>query len=461
MNVTLKQLATLLPGQILSGEEGLLLTGTVNTDSRKELPGSLFFALSGENFDGNDFAAHAAAKGAAAVIVSHPVQIEAPCGVILVKDTLLALQSLAAWWRTQLDIRVIGITGSNGKTSTKDFTKSVLEQRFRTIATQGNLNNHIGLPLSILSATPEKEAAVWEMGMNHPGELAPLCAMARPKIGIITGIGTAHLEFMKTRQAIAEEKSTLGASLPESGTLIFPDNDDFADYLAAHTSAHLLKVGGEHSPVRAANICPTEEGSAFTLIIDSLGKKETFIPVPGRHMISNALLAAAAGATQGLTLDEITKGLEKGVLTKGRLRRWTHSGCNILDDTYNANPDSMIAALDTLAATPISKENKRIAVLGKMGELGGYSQSGHRAVGTHAAGLGIDILVVVGKEAEEIAFACRESSTGTEVLFADDKQAAVALLDSRIRQGDALLFKGSRSAAMETLMNSVFHSDSC
>lgn len=462
MNVTLKQLATLLPGQILAGEEGLLLTGTVNTDSRKELPGSLFFALSGENFDGNDFAAHAAAKGAAAIIVSRPLQVEAPCGVILVKDTLLALQSLAAWWRTQLkDICVIGITGSNGKTSTKDFTKSVLEQRFRTIATQGNLNNHIGLPLSILSATQEEEAAVWEMGMNHPGELAPLCAMARPEIGIITGIGTAHLEFMKTRQAIAEEKSTLGTSLPESGTLIFPDNDDFADYLSAHTSARLLRVGGEHSPVRATDICPTEEGSAFTLIIDSLGEKETFIPVPGRHMISNALLAAAAGATLGLTLDEITKGLEKGVLTKGRLRRWTHSGCNILDDTYNANPDSMIAALDTLATTPIPRENRRIAVLGKMGELGGYSQTGHRAVGTHAARLGIDILVVVGEEAKEIAAACRESSTATEVLFTDDKQAAAALLDSRIRPGDALLFKGSRSAAMETLMNSLFLPASC
>lgn len=465
MNVTLQQLANLLSGQILAGDRERVLTGSVNTDSRKEIPGSLFFALSGDKFDGNDFAPQAAEKGASAVIISRPVELPAPscqsCAVIQVKDTLAALQQLAGWWRDQLaELHVVGITGSNGKTSTKDFTRSILSQRFRTVATKGNLNNHIGVPLSILSTEEEAQAAVWEMGMSHPGELAPLCSLTRPQIGIITFIGTAHMEFMKTRQAIAEEKSTLGFCLPEDGTLIFPANDDFADYLASRTRARILKTGGEHSPVRAENIRPTAEGNAFTLVIESLGKIDTHISIPGQHMISNALLAAAAGAVLGLSLEEISEGLKNGELTKGRLRQWTHSGHTILDDTYNANPDSMKAALDTLAAASLPEQGRRIAVLGKMGELGDFALSGHRSVGAHAIECGIDILLVVGEDALSIAEAAREKAAHTQIFFFDAKQEAARWLSGHTQSGDILLFKGSRSAGMEDVMNSVFPSES-
>lgn len=465
MNLTLQQLANLFSGQILAGDRERVLTGPVNTDSRKEVPDSLFFALSGDKFDGNDFACQAAEKGASVVVVSRPVELPAPssqsCAVILVKDTLAALQQLAAWWRNQLTgIQVVGITGSNGKTSTKDFTRSILSQRFRTVATKGNLNNHIGVPLSILSTEEDTQAAIWEMGMSHPGELAPLCAMTRPQIGIITFIGTAHMEFMKTRQAIAEEKSTLGLCLPENGTLIFPANDDFADYLSTRTRAKILKTGGEHSPVRAENIRPTAEGNAFTLVIEPLGKIDTHISIPGHHMISNALLAAAAGSVLGLSLEEISEGLKNGELTKGRLRQWTYSGRIILDDTYNANPDSMKAALDTLAAAPLAERGRRIAVLGKMGELGDFSLSGHRSVGYHAVECGIDILLVVGEDARSIAEAAREKAARMQILFFTTKQEAVCWLSGHTNSGDILLFKGSRSAGMEDVMNSVFPPES-
>ncbi len=455
--LTPASLLPILPATLLSGPEDCALTGEVNTDSRVEKPGSLFFALSGERFDGNDFAAQAARNGAAAVVVSRPVEGVPPhCAVLLTDDTLAALQALARWRRSLLPtLKVVGITGSNGKTSTKDFTRSVLSRKYRTVATRGNLNNHIGVPLSILAAPADTEAAVWEMGMNHPGELAPLCGMVQPEIGIITCIGTAHIEFMKSRQAIAEEKATVARCLPAHGFLLYPAQDDFASYLAESTRANLLPVGGPGSPVRAENILPTEKGSAFTLIVEGLGSIAASIDIPGRHMVGNALLAAAAGKCLGLSLEEIAQGLSESSLTKGRLRRFTHSGHTILDDTYNANPDSMRAALDTLAATPLPAGARRIAVLGKMGELGEFTETGHRQTGAHAAQKNIDIVVAAGDPAQYIKEAA-EGSSKTHALFFPDKEQAEQWLRENLLPGDVLLFKGSRSAAMETLMNQLF-----
>ncbi len=196
------------------------------------------------------------------------------------------------WWRKQLDIPVIGITGSNGKTSTKDFTAAVLGRKFKVSATRGNLNNHIGLPLTILATTKEQTAAVWEMGMNHSGEIAPLCEIARPKYGVITNIGTAHIEFLGTREAIAEEKGMLARALPADGILFLPTTCDFLEYLRQRTKANLISVGNGRGLVRAENLTYEAEGTRFTLVIEGEEAVEVSLPVPGRHMVTNALLAA-------------------------------------------------------------------------------------------------------------------------------------------------------------------------
>lgn len=457
MNIFLQDLSHILSGRILSGQAGLVLSGEINTDSRKNVPGSLFFALSGENFDGNDFAKSAAEKGAAAVIISRPIDgLPAQCGAILVEDTLQALQTLAQWWREQLTgLQVIAITGSNGKTSTKDFTKAVLSEKFATIATQGNLNNHIGVPLSILSVKKSDEVAVWEMGMNHKGELAPLCKMTAPRIGIITNIGTAHIEFMGTRDAIAEEKATLARALPEEGTLIYQSSDDYAGYLEKNTKAHLLTTGKEGDLVFARNIIQTEKGSRFDLVAANQSAPVE-LSVPGRHMIGNALLAAGAGYTLGMTAQEIAAGLNKASLSHGRLRQFAYKEYTIIDDTYNANPDSMVAALDTLATLNIPSGAKRIAVLGKMGELGDHSDEGHARVGSHAVEQGIDILLVIGDEAREIANAAASLAPENTEVFLLEKEEAASTLTALLSDGDAILFKGSRSAAIEDILNTAF-----
>jgi len=242
----------------------------VSTDTRKSAEGAVFFALKGENFDANDYLHKAVEQGAGVVVCEKAPEsndLGEAC-FIIVEDALLALQCFAAWYREQLKLHVVGITGSNGKTSTKDFTKAVLSARFETNATLGNLNNHIGLPLTVLSAGENTSAAVWEMGMNHPGEIEPLCEIAKPKIGVITNIGTAHIEYMGSRDAIAEEKGALSRSLPEGGTLVLPASCDYIEYFKKRTKAKLLIVGNGRGKVRAEELVISENGSEFNLVIE-------------------------------------------------------------------------------------------------------------------------------------------------------------------------------------------------
>ena len=261
ISLTAHGISNVIGGKLVSGPFDRVASGGVCTDSRHLPPHAVFFALGGEKFDGNLFAPEAS-RTAAAVVVSRVEEgMDPSCAVILVEDTLEALQKLAAWWRSELTLTVIGLTGSNGKTSTKDLTASVLSQGFRTIATQGNLNNHIGVPLSILRATPSDEAAVWEMGMNHSGELAPLCEMTRPKIGIITSIGTSHMEYLGSRENIAREKCTLARCLPEDGFMIFPADCDYADMIRQSTRAACIDCGIDAGTVRAENPVSTENGT--------------------------------------------------------------------------------------------------------------------------------------------------------------------------------------------------------
>ncbi len=448
MKATVQTISEILAAPIVAGSSDVVVN-SVFTDTRKPSQGGLFIALKGENFNGDSFAAAALNNGANAAIVSEwKGTVPADKAIIVAPDTLLALQRLAHWWRTQLDIPVVCITGSNGKTSTKDFTTSVLSQRFHVNSTKGNLNNHIGLPLTVLATTDQHTAGVFEIGMNHAGELSPLCEIARPQYGIITNIGTAHIEFLGSREAIAEEKGTLARYLPETGILFTPAICDFNEYFRARTRARLIHVGNGRGLVRAENIRQQADGTWISLVIEGERVVDTFIPVLGRHMISNALLAAALGWKLGLSPEEIANGLSSVNLTSGRMRRIECNGITLLDDSYNANPESMAAALETLAEMDLKTGAQRIAVLGKMGELGPHAVQAHLRIGKLASDKGIR-LIAVGDGAERIAEGAASSH------YPKIEQAADWLL-ANTNPGDVILFKGSRSAAIEKVLKSAF-----
>ena len=449
MQSTARQISEIL-GAPLIGDAGDVVVRKVFTDSRKPESGGLFFALKGENFDG-DIYAEAALKSGATVAVVHAWNGgEVPAGkaVIEVPDTLFALQRLAHWWRSQLDIPVVCITGSNGKTSTKDFATAVLSQVFNVNATKGNLNNHIGLPLTVLATEKDHTAAIYEIGMNHSGELSPLCEISRPKYGIITNIGTAHIEFLGSREAIAEEKGTLGRYLPEDGVLFTPAACDFNEYFRARTRARMIPVGNGRGIVRAENIRPQADGTRFDLVIEGEETYGVFIPVLGKHMVTNALLAAAVGWKLGITAEKIALGLSSVKLTSGRMRRIEWEGITLLDDTYNANPESMEAAIETLTEMQVPEGAQRIVVLGRMGELGIHAIAAHARIGALAAAKGL-CLIAVGEGAEGIAAA------GQAPHFPDIHAAADWLL-ANSRAGDVILFKGSRTAAIEKVLQTAF-----
>lgn len=440
-------------GEIAAGR-GDARADSVSTDTRSIAAGSAFFALRGERFDANDFAAQAIAAGASIVVVERWTGGDpGNAAVVRVPDSLAALQRFAAWYRRQREIPVVGITGSNGKTSTKDFTAAVLGRAYSVCATRGNLNNHIGVPLSVLSLEQSHGAAVFEMGMNHAGEIAPLCEIAKPNLGIITNIGTAHIEFLGSRESIAEEKGALARALPEDGVLFLPAGCDFHDYFKRRTKARVVTVGNGRGLIRAENLRQDEGRSHFTLVIDGKPSAQVELPVTGRHMVTNALLAAGTGWFLGMAPEEIAAGLSATVLTSGRLRRYLAGGVVVFDDTYNANPESMAAAVDTLAETPLSDAGKRrFAVLGRMGELGPHAAEAHLKIGRLAAERGL-VVVAVGEGAEGIA-----QGAGKAHHFPDGSTAA-DWLAANAKAGDAVLFKASRSAAIERVMRQAFPSN--
>ena len=446
--LSLSTLAEMSGASLLSGNPDVHAL-RVCKDTRSVQAGDLYVAIRGDRFDGNNFIQEAAAKGAVAALCDGelPSRLPAEFGVLSTPDSLTALTLLAASWRSILKLRSIVITGSSGKTSTKDFTAAVMRSRFRTTSTEGNLNNHIGLPLSILAASKSDEFAVWEIGMNHRGEIAPLAGLARPDIGVITGIGTAHIEHLGSRESIACEKGDLLERISASGTAILPAQDDFSAELRARTSARILSVGFVAGELRATQVKLKLAGSHF-VIDGEFGRTEAFLPVPGKHMVGNALLAVAAGVLSGIPLRECAEALASIQLTGGRLRCSNCRGVTLIDDTYNANPDSMVAALETLSSLP--GEGRRIAVLGMMGELGIHTASGYERVGRASAPL-LDILICVGTEARAMGEAARAASLN-DVRFVADNQEAATLASSLARSGDMILIKASRSARMEEVL---------
>ena len=444
-----------LAGASLSSGDGTVVIDRVSTDSRTIKRGELFVALRGENFDGHNFVEGAAKIGAAGAIIDSNWKGKIPENFALIRaqDTLQAYQQLAANYRKSLTLSVVAITGSNGKTSTKDFAAAVLARRFQVTKTEGNFNNHVGLPRTILEATSRDEVAVWEIGMNHPGEVAALAKVAAPDVGIITNIGLAHIEFMGSRERIAEEKGALADAVGPEGTVILNADDPFTKGIAARTRGKVILAGTTSGAIRASEINQSGSGTDFT-ILEGAHRCRAQLPVPGLHMVQNALLAVAAGRVFGLSLEDCAAGLVAAPLTKARLQIREIHGVQFIDDTYNANPDSVKAALRTLVE--LDADGKRIAVLGEMKELGSESELAHQEIGETAAAFGIDRLITIGDMAEAIARAARASGLENTTVVRSTSEAA-ELLGQIAKPGDLILVKGSRSARTEQVIEAFEH----
>src|SRR6266852_3580780 len=437
-------------GASVSAGDGNTSIDKISTDSRTLKRGELFVALRGENFDGRKFAAAAVKAGAAGVIVDlgWRGKVSRNVAIIRVEDTLQAYQNLAANYRKSLPLRVLAITGSNGKTSTKDFAAAVLGRRFHVTKTEANFNNHVGLPRTMLEATSQDEVAVWEIGMNHPGEVATLAKLAAPDAAIITNIGIAHIEFMGSRDAIAVEKGALAEAIGPQGSVILNADDPFTKEIAARTRAKVIFAGITAGTIRAGEITQSSDGSDFT-IHEGAHRCRAQLPVPGLHMVQNAMLAVAAGRAFGLSLEEAAAGLASAPLTKARLQIKEINGVQFLDDSYNANPDSMKAALQTLVE--LDTDGKRIAVLGEMRELGEETQRGHEEVGEEAAAFGIDQLIGIGEMGAVISRAAEKAGLEKSQAVGSTSEAAELLLNI-VAPGDLVLIKGSRLARTENVI---------
>ncbi|HVF72171.1 MAG TPA: UDP-N-acetylmuramoyl-tripeptide--D-alanyl-D-alanine ligase [Chthoniobacterales bacterium] len=448
--LTLEQIVT-FAGATISGGAPKVTISRVSTDSRTLRNGDLFVPLKGANFDGHKFIKQAAERGATGAMVEESWRGEVPTNFALIRvaDTLVGYQTLAANYRASLALKVIAITGSNGKTSTKDFVAAALGKKFRVTKTEGNFNNHVGLPQTMLAANRDDEIAVWEIGMNHPGEIAPLAKLAAPDVAIITNIGVAHIEFMGSREAIAQEKGALAEAVGPEGVVILNADDPFTEMIAKMARGRVVLAGIENGSVRATDITQNATGSEFT-ILEGAHRCRAQSPVPGIHMVQNAMLAVAAGRAFGLSLEECAAGLASTPLTKARLQIKEIAGIQFIDDSYNANPDSMKAALRTLVE--LDTDGRRIAVLGEMGELGEESERGHREVGESAATLRIDQLIAVGSSgATVLADGAEKAGLEKTVAVASPREAAL-ILEKDAVPGDLILIKGSRSARMERVL---------
>ena len=446
----------------------LVVTDAV-IDSRQSIPGSLFVALRGEHVDGNDYVMDAFGRGASfafvdrdlpeeisvldlrgATVASLETSLEVPFA-LRVENCLQALQKSARFWRQQLDIRVIGITGSVGKSTTKELVAAVLEQGYSTLKNVGNLNNEIGLPLTMLRLSPGHQRAVLEMGFYVPGEIAFLCEIAKPQVGVITNIGTVHAERAGSQEAIAKGKAELVQSLPPApgGTAILNFDDPLVREMAKQTKARVFYYGLEPR----ADLWADEieglglEGIRFRLHY----KNETLyvrVPLIGRHSVHTALRATAVGLVEGLTWQDIIEGLHSGHTQLRLVAVRSENGALLLDDTYNASPQSMLAALNLLD----EMNGRKIAVLGDMLELGPYERVGHEKVGVRAAEVA-DEIITVGERARMIAFAARQSWFPKQAIIElENTDQAIEILREHVKENDVVLVKGSRGMQMERIV---------
>lgn len=435
----------------------------ISTDSRRLKKGELFIALRGERYDGHQFLPEVVEKGASGVIVSRiPTRLQeeitsGEIAVIRVKDTLKALQELSGKYRQRGRARVIGITGSYGKTLTKDFLASVLGERFRVVASEKSYNNEVGVPLTLLQIDEKTDFVVLEMGSRGLGHIRELARFSRPDIGIVTGIGPVHLQFFKNLEGVVRAKGELLASLPPEGTAVLNLDDPYYLVLRSMCACKHLTFGYEgKAMVRAMEVGLDTRGRAsFVLRIKGGDGRRVRLPLPGRHNVVNALAAAAGALAAGATLEEITGGLEKARLTEWRMEMIEKAqDITIINDAYNANPASMQAALETLCE--LARRSRAIAVLGDMAELGTISREAHEQVGRMVVEYGTDVLITVGKKARFIAQSARATGLPRGSVFPTSSvEEAASILRAIVEPGDVVLIKGSRFLGMERLADMV------
>ena len=423
----------------------------VTIDSRQVQADDLFVALPGERRNGHDFIADAVAGGATGVLAQRPPSGLSPeVTVFQVRDSLAALQALAAYWRAKHDLKVIGVTGSVGKTTCKELTAAVLGSAFAVLKNEANLNTEIGLPLTLLQLRPEHQRAVLEMGMYGPGEIRLLCQIARPEMGVVTNVGPIHMERLGSLEAIAAAKAELVESLPPEGTALLNGDDPLVAAMAQRAAARVVSFGtSPECDVRGAVLASAGlQGVTYRLACGDESIDVT-TALPGRHNLHNVLASAAVGLADGISLRQIAEALEKAEVPL-RLRTLPGpNGSTIIDDSYNANPASMLAALDLLAELP----GRHVALLGDMLELGAFEEEGHRLVGRRAAH-DLHALYVVGERGRLIGEAAQEAGQ-REVHFLRSKEGAAAVLRKALGRGDHLLVKASRGLALETLIEEL------
>lgn len=449
----MKEVAEVTDGVFLQGAPTVKVNG-VCTDSRKINNGDLFVALQGQQVDGHVFAARALEQGAGALLVSRALEnlpVQSP--VVLVKDTLQALQQLARNNRDKLNIPVVAVTGSNGKTSTKDMIAAVLNTGYTTLKTEGNYNNELGLPLTLLHLNKEHRAAVVEMGMRGPGEIDFLARLAKPTAAVITNIGESHLEKLGSVRNIALAKGELLDHIKEEGFALVNGDSPYMEELAARCKGEVwfysLK-GPAHLVAR--NIRNENKGVRYRVTYPG-GEGEIFLPVPGSHNVMNSLAALGVGLKLGLSFADIARGLEQVILSQMRLEVIETAGFTIINDAYNANPSSTKAALQVLEETG---QGRRIAVLGNMYELGELAESGHRDVGKAAAKAGVRQLVAVGHLARFVAQGGLDAGLPEEqVHHCESNSQAIEMIQSMLRPGDTILIKGSRGMHMEEVVQAL------
>lgn len=454
--ITFGDIAEVTGGEILQGDP-LAVFNAVSTDTRKIKTGDLFFALRGERYDAHGFLGQAAAAGAGGMVVHRKPDLLPQLPVLLVNDTLTAMQALAASNRAGSRAFLVGVTGSTGKTTTKDMIASVLGTSLHTLKTTGNFNNEIGLPLTLLELEEQCEAAVVEMAMRGPGEIDALCRIARPDAAVVTNIGETHLELLGTVSNIAAAKGEILDHVPPQGFALLNWESPFIHREAARCRGRVIFFGFEQSAgIRAENIRVEGGGSRFDAVAG--GWRYTFtLPAPGRHNVMNALAAIGVGKEMGLTDEEIAAGLAATALTGMRLEIIEAGRLKIINDAYNANPASVKAALQTLVE--LAGERRTVALLGNMLELGPRTVSGHREVGETAARLGLDYLVTVGNLAAAAAEGAVSAGLAAQRVFhCDDNPRAIRVLEDLLQDGDVVLVKGSRGMKMEQIVQHLAHS---
>ena len=442
MRLTLLEILRATRGGQIGGTLVGNVFSTFHTDSREVVEGGVFFALKGAELDGHEFISDAIARGAAVLVVERRMESAPGVCQVLVDNTWDALYELAGFARDKVHPLVVAVTGSNGKTSTKEMAAAVLGRRYNALRTSGNLNTETGVPLTMLRLEPEHTALVLEMGMQRPGDIRRLVELAQPSIGIITNIGVVHMEFFGSQDDIAAGKGELVAGLPESGLAVLNADDKYFDLLSGMTPAGVAGFGFAAGEYRAENYKPFPNGGS-TFSVRGTGVR---LSLEGRHQALNAVAALAAGEFAGVPLASGAEALTQVDVDHRLQELMSPSGFTVVDDAYNASPESMLAAFDAMADRP--RQGRLLAVLGEMRELGSLAEESHRAVGRRAAEVFDAVCVIDGESGRILA-----KAAGADVV--PDRAAAVQWVRGHARQGDRVLVKGSHGIRLDELVKEL------